>query len=403
MKTEFADCCIAGGGPAGVMLGYLLARQGLDVMVLEKHGDFLRDFRGDTVHPATMTIMQDLGILEQFLKLPHRRLSQVTMEVEGEEITFADFSKLRVPFPYIAFMPQWDFLSFLAEAGSVFPGFRLMKHAEVTGLITEEGQTVGVRAMTAQGSMEARARLVVAADGRRSTVRAAASLEPVAYSAPMDVLWFRLSRLPDENLAFFREGPGFALGCIDRGEYWQMGYVIPKADYEVVREEGLESMRRNISGVLPEFTERLHSEIRDWDHVSLLSVSVDRLPCWYRNGLLCIGDAAHTMSPAGGVGINLAIQDAVATSNLLGPMLVAGLTPTPADLRRVQRRRQLPTRLIQAAQVRILADLYPKKAGRPQKRKKPPAVARLARSVPAVRHLMAYGIGMGIRPERVRP
>ena len=397
MSSRESTCCIVGGGPAGVMLGLLLARQRVDVLVLEKHADFLRDFRGDTVHPSTLRIMDELGYIDEFLRLPHTKMTQVTMEMPEGSVTFADFSKLPGPFRYVAFMPQWDFLSFLTDEARHFSNFELLMRSEVTGIIEEADRIVGVRAETPDGPLEVRSDLVVAADGRHSVVRRCAGLEPIASSAPMDVLWFRLTRRPDEEAPFFRAGPGYVLVSINRGDYWQVAYVIPKGSFATVESSGLEELRRNIAKLLPSLADRV-AEIREWDQVKLLSVRVDRLRQWYRPGLLCIGDAAHAMSPAGGVGINLAIQDAVATANILGPVLRRH-PPSIRDLRRVQRRRELLTRLTQAFQVRVLRGLYPDdSAGE----RKPATIVKAFQHLPVLRRLAAHFIGLGIRSEHVR-
>jgi 2-polyprenyl-6-methoxyphenol hydroxylase-like FAD-dependent oxidoreductase len=379
------------------MLGLLLARQGVDVLVLEKHADFLRDFRGDTVHPSTMRILAELGVVEEFLRLPHAKMAQVTMETPEGSVTFADFSKLPGPFRYVAFMPQWDFLTFLAEQARRFPTFALLRRAEVTGIIEETERIVGVRAETPDGPLEVRAALVVAADGRHSVVRRCAGLQPISHSAPMDVLWFRLSRRPDEVAPFFRAGPGHVLICINRGDYWQVAYMIPTGAFAAVRDAGLEELRRTIAQILSPFVDRV-DELRDWEQIKLLSVRVDRLRRWYRPGLLCIGDAAHAMSPAGGVGVNLAIQDAVAAANILGPVLRRG-RPSVRDLRKVQQRRELPTRLVQAFQVRALRGLYPVDSTDAYSL---PLFVKAFRYLPVLRHLAAYFIGVGVRSEHVR-
>jgi 2-polyprenyl-6-methoxyphenol hydroxylase-like FAD-dependent oxidoreductase len=379
------------------MLGLLLARQGVDVLVLEKHADFLRDFRGDTVHPSTLRIMDELGFSDEFLRLPHTKMTHVTMERPEGSVTFADFSKLPGPFRYVAFMPQWDFLNFLVDKARHYSNFELLMRAEVTGIIEEADRVVGVRAETPDGPLEVRCDLVVGADGRHSVVRRSAGLEPIASSAPMDVLWFRLTRRPDETAPFFRAGGGNVVVSINRGDYWQIAYVIPKGTFDTVESSGLEELRRTIAELLPSLADRTE-EIREWDQVKLLSVRVDRLRQWYRPGLLCVGDAAHAMSPAGGVGINLAIQDAVATVNILGPVLRRHHRPSIRDLRRVQRRRELPTRLTQAFQVRALRGLYP--GGSTGKQKSPPII-KAFRRLPVLRRLAAYFIGIGIRSEHV--
>jgi len=392
-------CCIAGGGPAGMMLGLLLARAGVEVAVLEKHADFLRDFRGDTIHPSTLEVMHELGLLEAFLRLPHQEVRRLTGQVGDVPITLADFGCLPTRCRFIAMMPQWDFLNFLAEQASRYPTFHLHMQVEVTGVLEEAGGVAGVRVTTPHGPEEIRADLLIAADGRSSTVREQAGLRPRELGAPMDVLWFRLSRRPtdpEETTGRFDRGHIFIR--INRGEHWQCGYVIPKGAAETVRQRGLDRFRAELATVMPFAADRV-GELREWEAVKLLSVQVNRLAQWYRPGLLCIGDAAHAMSPIGGVGINLAIQDAVAAANLLVEPLRVG-RPAPDDLRRVQRRRDLPTRIIQGLQVlaqrRLIA---PALAGTVPLA--PSLPVRIMTRVPILRRLPARVIGLGVRPEHV--
>jgi len=396
-KTQ---CCIVGGGPAGMMLGFLLARSGVKVVVLEKHGDFLRDFRGDTVHPSTLTVMQELGLLDDFLKLPHHKISRFAGYFGNERIEMADLTHLKAPAPYIAMMPQWDFLDFLARRGKAYPGFTLLMHAEAKGLIEEGGKVVGVRATVEGKAEEIRADLVVGADGRHSTVREATGLKVLDIGAPIDVLWFRLSRKPgDPSEVMGRFDVGSFLVMLDRGDYWQCAYVIPKGGAEKVRAAGIEAMRATVGRLVPALTDRL-GELGSMDDLKLLTVGVDRLETWWKPGVLCIGDAAHTMSPVGGVGINIAIQDAVAAANILAVPLREGRA-TDADLAAVQKRRLFPARATQAAQVvvqdRIIAPTLSSSGTL-----KVPFLLRLMQWLPFLRRVPARLIAMGVRPEHVR-
>ncbi|MEN1969177.1 FAD-dependent oxidoreductase [Lentibacillus sp. N15] len=401
-QNEKTTCCIVGGGPAGVITGLLLARQGVDVTVLEKHEDFLRDFRGDTIHPSTLELLVELGWIDEFLRLPHAKMRQVTVEMAGTPVTFADFHRLKVSCPYIAFMPQWDFLNFITEKAHAYSNFQLMMNTEATELISDGDRTVGVLAYTQDGQqIKIRADLVIGADGRHSIVRSNADLKVIEKSPPMDVLWFRLSRKEGEEFPFFRPGRGYVLICINRGDYWQMAYVIPNGQYDTVKAEGLNAFQSNIKELFPQLDDRLKMELNDWDDVKFLKVSVDRLERWFSEGLLCIGDAAHAMSPAGGVGINLAIQDGVATANILGPILKKGKTPSIHDLKLVQRRRKFPMRVTQAFQVHALSGLYPKNLHDDPSRKMP-LVFKLFKKIPQLRYLMGRIVGIGVRPEHIR-
>jgi 2-polyprenyl-6-methoxyphenol hydroxylase-like FAD-dependent oxidoreductase len=400
-ETLTARCCIAGGGPAGMMLGFLLARAGVDVIVLEKHADFFRDFRGDTIHPSTLEVMHELSLLEDFLKCPHQELRELRGSIGDEMIPVADFSHLPTRCKFIALMPQWDFLDFLARQARDYPNFRLRMQAEVTGLLEEAGRVTGVRARRPEGALEVRADLTIGADGRHSTVRAQAGLQTIDLGAPMDVLWTRLSQRPgDPKQSLGRFEPGHVFVMIDRGDYWQCAFVIPKGGFDEVRRRGLDAFRAEVARVAPVVRDRV-GEIADWDQVKLLTVAVDRLRQWYRPGLLCIGDAAHAMSPIGGIGINLAVQDAVAAGNILAGPLRRG--PATLDrLRAVQRRRELPTRITQRIQVLIQNRVIGPVLTTQAKSFSAPLALRLLRDWPFLRRIPARLIGMGVRPEHVR-
>jgi 2-polyprenyl-6-methoxyphenol hydroxylase-like FAD-dependent oxidoreductase len=395
-------CCIAGGGPAGMMLGFLLARAGVDVVVLEKHADFFRDFRGDTVHPATLDLIYELGLLDQFLKLPHQKLETLTGQVGAEHLTMVDFRHLPTHCKFIALMPQWDFLNFLAEHGKRYKTFDLRMNAEATDLIEEGGRIVGVRAKAPDGALTIRAVLVVGCDGRHSTVRAKAGLQSDDFGAPMDVLWFRLTRkVGDSTDTFGHIEAGKMMIMLDRGDYWQCAYVIPKGGSEKVRAEGLEAFRRRVIDMSPFLADRI-GEIKSWDDVKLLTVAVDRLRQWWRPGLICIGDSAHAMSPIGGVGINMAVQDAVAAANRLAGPLKAGIV-TDADLRAIQERRSLPMRFTQGLQLTIQKRIISRVlAMESQRRPKPPLFFMLFNIFPVLRRIPARLLGVGIRPEHIR-
>jgi 2-polyprenyl-6-methoxyphenol hydroxylase-like FAD-dependent oxidoreductase len=384
-----------------MMLGYLLARAGVKVLVLEKHADFLRDFRGDTIHPSTLEVMYELGLLEKFLRLPHQEVYELNAQVGQTQLTIADFRYLPTRCRFIALMPQWDFLNFLAEQAAGYPSFDLMMEAEVSGLIEESRRVIGIQANTPNGAVEVRADLIVGADGRNSIVREKAGLKVKDLGAPIDVLWFRISRSPEDPVATMgRFDKGRIFITLNRGEYWQCGYVIPKGQFEEMRRQGFEIFRAEIIKLAPYTRDRVR-ELRGWDDVKLLTVRVDRLLEWFRPGLLCIGDAAHAMSPVGGVGINLAIQDAVAAANVLFKPLREGQI-TIDHLRGIQKRRELPTRVTQRLQVivqrRIIARVL-----RETGSLKPPLAVRLLAAVPLLRRIPARIVGVGIRPEHITP
>jgi len=398
-RARTVTCCVAGGGPAGMMLGLLLARAGVSVLLLEKHADFLRDFRGDTIHPSTLELMHELGLLDEFLTLPHQEVRQLIAQFGDLRVPIADCTHLPTRCQFIALMPQWDFLDFLARCGSRYPTFQLEMQTEATGLVEEAGRVTGVRVSGRDGVREIRADLVVAADGRASVLRERAGLHVQDLGAPMDVLWFRLARRasdPEASMGRFDVGRIFVL--INRGEHWQCGYVIPKGSADEVRQRGLDQFRASVAALVPFAADRI-GEIGDWDHVKLLTVKVDRLRQWYRPGLLCIGDAAHAMSPVGGVGINLAIQDAVAAANRLWqPLRERGLVTD--HLRQVQRRRQWPTRVTQALQVAVQRRVVSRALGGAAFTA-PPFARLLARS-PLLRRLLARVVGVGVRAEHVQ-
>jgi 2-polyprenyl-6-methoxyphenol hydroxylase-like FAD-dependent oxidoreductase len=394
------SCCIAGGGPAGMMLGLLLARAGVAVLVLEKHADFLRDFRGDTIHPATLELIYELGLLDDFLKQPHQEVPTIGAQVGDVFLRVADFTHLPTHCRFIALMPQWDFLNFVAEHAKRCPAFQLRMEADVTGLIEEGGRVAGVRADTPEGALTVRAELVIGADGRHSTVRTKAGLQTLDLGAPMDVLWMRLSRHPtDPEQTLGRIGAGRILVMLNRGDYWQCAFVIPKGGFERVHQAGLASLREEIVRLAPYLRDRV-DELVDWSHVKLLTVAVDRLQNWHRPGLLCIGDAAHAMSPIGGVGINLAIQDAVAAANILAPRFRQGGIGDD-DLRAVQRRREFPTRAMQGVQV-FLQNRVIGRVLESSEQPSPPWALRLLAQWPLLQRLPARLIGLGFRPEHVR-
>ena len=398
--TITTRCCIAGGGPAGMMLGFLLARAGIDVVVLEKHADFLRDFRGDTVHPSTLEVLYELGLLEGFLKRKHQEIRQLSGYIGPYEVPLADLSHLPTHCKFVALMPQWDFLNFVAESAQRYPGFHLRMESEAFDLIEDDGKIRGLRTKEKRGEIEIRADLTIAADGRHSEMRKRAGLEVMQLGAPIDVLWMRMSRKPSD--------PGQVLGRIDRGkflvmldrdEYWQCAFVIPKGGLDALREKGLASFRDEMAGIAPFLADRVN-ELKDWDDIKLLSVAVDRLRRWYRPGFVCIGDAAHAMSPIGGVGINLAIQDAVAAANILAAPLSRN-SVSERHLENIQRRRMFPTRATQALQIFLQDRVITPALKNPTKILSLPFPLKLFRRMPILRRIPARVIGMGFRPEHV--
>ncbi|WP_375413715.1 FAD-dependent oxidoreductase [uncultured Bradyrhizobium sp.] len=399
-RTLTVRCCIVGGGPAGMMLGYLLGRAGIDTVVLEKHADFFRDFRGDTVHPSTLQVMDELGLIDGFLQLPHQQLQKMDGQFGGSSIRIADLSRLNAKYPFIAFMPQWDFLNFLREHGKRFASLKVMMNAEATDLIWSGDAVAGVKAETAEGPVEIRADLTVACDGRHSIVREKAALAVEEIGAPMDVLWFRAGKGKDESESVFaRVEAGRMMVTFDRGDYWQCAYVIAKNQYDAVKARGLDALRSEIVRMAPVLQSGI-SDVKTWDDVKLLTVAINRLKRWTRPGLLCIGDAAHAMSPVGGVGVNLAVQDAVATANLLAAKLAGGC-PRESGLDAVRKRREFPVRMTQAMQVMVQNNIISVALKAGDARLKPPLAARIINSVPWLQGITARFIGLGVRPEHV--
>src|SRR2546423_10443699 len=385
-------CCIAGGGPAGMMLGFLLARAGIDVVVLEKHADFLRDFRGDTIHPSTLEVVYELGLIEDFLKRPHQEIREFSAQIGDEMIPVVDLTHLPTHCKFLGFMPQWDFLDFIAEQARACPTFKLIMQAEVTDLLVAGNTIAGVKAKTPDGEIEVRATLVVGCDGRKSIVREVADLKVESLGAPIDVLWFRLTRKPtDPTQVLGRFVPGKVMVMLNRDEYWQCAFVIRKGAFEEIKQLGLKAFRSDIAAIAPFLKDRVH-ELTDWEPIKLLTVLVDRLHKWYRPGLLCICDAAHAMSPVGGVGINLAIQDAVATANILARPLAADYVSL-SHLEKLQWRREVTTRVTQWGQVQVQERVLSTVLGSQQVRA--PWFLRLFKTFPMLRRIPARLIGIG--------
>jgi 2-polyprenyl-6-methoxyphenol hydroxylase-like FAD-dependent oxidoreductase len=392
-------CCIVGGGPAGMMLGYLLGRAGIETLVLEKHADFFRDFRGDTVHPSTLQVMDELGLIDGFLQLPHQRVQKMDGVFGGATVRIADLSRLNVKYPFIALIPQWDFLNYLRESGRRFASLKVVMSSDVSDLIWSGDTVVGVMANTPEGPIEIRADLVIGCDGRHSTVRERARLEVEEIGAPMDVLWFRVGKGEESENVFARVEAGKMMVTFDRGDYWQCAYVIAKGEYEAVKARGLDRFRDDFIRMAPVLKPGL-ADVKSWEDVKLLTVAINRLKRWTRPGLLCIGDAAHAMSPVGGVGVNLAVQDAVATANLLAVKLAAGC-PEESDLDAVRRRREFPTRMTQSMQVVAQNNIITVALSSADRELKVPWPVRLINAVPWLQGLTARMIGLGVRPEHV--
>jgi 2-polyprenyl-6-methoxyphenol hydroxylase-like FAD-dependent oxidoreductase len=399
-RTITTRCCIVGGGPAGMMLGYLLGRAGVETIVLEKHADFFRDFRGDTVHPSTLQVMRELGLIDEFLKLPHQELQKMEGLFGGTRIRIADLSRVKANYPFIALMPQWDFLNFLRDHGKRFPQFKVMMNADATDLLWSGDRVAGVAVDTPEGPIEVRADLTIGCDGRHSIVRERAGLEVEEIGAPIDVLWFRAGRHPDEKENLFaRLEPGKMLVTFDRGDYWQCAYVIAKGQYDQVKARGLEAFRADVDSMAPILKTGM-ADVKTWDDVKLLTVAINRLKRWTRPGLLCIGDAAHAMSPVGGVGVNLAVQDAVATANLLAAKLVKGCPPED-ELDAVRLRREFPVRMTQAMQTLVQNRLISRALKPGDRPLKPPLLVRLVNAVPWLQGITARLLAVGVRPEHV--
>jgi 2-polyprenyl-6-methoxyphenol hydroxylase-like FAD-dependent oxidoreductase len=392
-------CCIAGGGPAGMMLGFLLARAGVPVVVLEKHEDFLRDFRGDTVHPSTLELMHELGLLQEFLRVPHSAVREISLQIGDDHLVVGYFEHLPVHCKFIALMPQWDFLNFLADRARRYPGFDLRMRTEATDLLFDDGRVAGVRAKTPDGQIEIRADLTVGCDGRHSTLRERAGFSVENLRAPMDVMWFRISRKDNDPAGVAaRVESGRMLVMLNRNDYWQCAYIIPKGTADEVKQVGLDEFRNSVGDLFPLLRDRLH-EIDSWDKVKLLTVEVDRLQRWYRAGLICIGDAAHAMSPIGGVGINLAVQDAVAAANILAEPLRRG-TVTIDTLKQVQQRREFPTRVTQRLQIIMQNNLIGPALANKSKRPRAPLFMKMMQW-PLLRRIPGRLLAYGVRPEHI--
>jgi len=401
MEPDALDttCCIAGGGPAGIMLGYLLARRGVEVTVLEKHADFFRDFRGDTVHPSTLQVLHELGLLDEFLRLPHQQVTSAGVRIGGSSFEVADFRRVPAVCKFVALMPQWDFLNFLSSHARKLPTFKLLMGHQASDLLWDKGLVSGVVARNDTREIQIRADLVVGCDGRHSTTRQAAGLEAVEYGVPIDVLWFHISRQPnDPGNVLGNVNYGKVLILINRDDYYQAGLIIAKGSFDAVKSRGLDRFREDVARIAPFLSERVN-ELQDWEQIKILTVKINRLRRWYKPGLLCIGDAAHAMSPAGGVGINLAIQDAVAAANILAEPLLRHLAPL-SSLAAVQRRREFPTRVTQTMQLLVHRG-FARVFAQPGPIQAPWQIEVLTR-IPGVHRALGYAVGMGARPEHVR-
>lgn len=400
IETINTDIVVVGAGPAGLMAAFLLARQGRQVVLLEKHGDFLRDFRGDTIHPSTLDLIDQLGFLDEFLKLPHTRAEKLNAEINGKNITIADFSKLSTKCKFIAFMPQWEFLNFLSEKAKQFDNFRIIMNCQSQDLIWQDGKITGVTAKTYEGDITVKAGLTIAADGRNSKLRQQSGLELQEFGAASNVLWMKLShQSEDPPYTMGHGGPRQGFILIDRGDYWQCGFVIPKGSFEELKAKGLEHFREEVSRFSPLPQSRM-DEITSWDDVHLLSIRINRLTQWWQPGLIFIGDAAHAMSPIGGVGVNLAIQDAVAATNILKTPLQKHKV-TPKDLAKVQKRRSFPTKATQKLQLMMQKSSQRRNID-PEKKKGPPSFMRYIAKWPPLAHFAGRIVGMGFRSEKIK-
>lgn len=401
MTRLTTNCCICGGGPAGMMLGLLLARAGIEVVVLEKHADFFRDFRGDTIHPSTIQLMYELGILDAFLKVPHQEVKQMIGQFNGMDIKMADFTHLPVKKKVLGLMPQWDFLNFLFEQASQYPSFQLIREAKGFELVKTGNRFTGLRVQTSNGELQIDANLIVGTDGRTSDIRRLAALKVIDTGAPIDVLWFRISKKEtDPQQTFGKIQNGRIMVLLDRADYWQCAYVIIKGDLEKIKAAGLAQFQEELATTSGFFGNRV-KELDNWDNIKLLSVTIDHLEQWYTDGVLCIGDAAHAMSPVGGVGINLAIQDAVATANILYPALLHKQPIRNELLARIQKRRAFPARVIQRVQVNIQKGMVAVKNNN-SRQQKMPLMFRLIKTLPILSRALAYFVGIGVRPEHIK-